>query len=402
MKYKFSFLALSALVLVTGCTNDETTEENLGNAIEFSAVTNSLTRSAATTTNSIGAFKTYAYCTNGSEYTLFMNGVTVTKGTDGKWTTPSTYFWPNAGSLDFYSVAPTDVNITQHSADGTTSYSIDDFEVPYSYSAQKDLIYAVNKGETRSEHETSAVDVNFRHALSQIVFKAKNTNSTLKIQIDGVRIAYVKNKGTYTYSETTTSPNLSTDVSSTSAAVGQGSWALETSKTYYTAGITSKTLTGVAEATDLTTTSDGSYTGSLFLLPQELAAWDVDNDPNNNSLGAIFLVKCRIWGGDGYNTELWPNVSDGTSREVAIPVTINWDEGYKYTYTFVFGEGGGYVPPTPDDPDPDTPVDPDPDPDPDPENPDPSDPVLVPITFTVSVDEFQSAANEDVEMSTNN
>lgn len=401
MKYKFFFMALSAMALATGCSNDETTDLNPGDAITFSAVTNSPTRTTATTTNSISAFKTYAYykaSDAATSYTTFMDGVTVSKE-GSTWSTPSTYFWPNDGSLDFYSVAPTDITVTQTVSGTNYSYSIEDFEVPYLYSSQKDLIYAVNKGETRAAHEASAVEVNFRHALSQIVFKAKNTNEKLKVQIDGVRIAFVKNNGTYTLPVSETATWLEEDVKSTSEATGsQGAWTLDDTKTYYTAGITSYTLNGKVETAVDLTTSDGS----LFLLPQSLTAWDRDNDVNNNKLGAMFLVKCRIWGGDNLDTELWPNAG-GASSEVAIPVEINWLEGYKYTYTFVFGEGSGYVPPTPDpDPtDPEVPEDPDPDPtdpDPDPENP--SEPVLVPITFTVTVDEFQSADNVDVDMKT--
>ena len=44
--------------------------------------------------------------------------------------------------------------------------------------------------------------------------------------------------------------------------------------------------------------------------------------------------------------------------------------GKRYVYTLIFGEGGGFNPENPD-----------------PENPDPE-PVLVPITFDVTVDNF--------------
>lgn len=63
---------------------------------------------------------------------------------------------------------------------------------------------------------------------------------------------------------------------------------------------------------------------------------------------------------------------------------FQWEEGKKYTYTFVFGKGhGGY------DPDPE-------DPDPNPDDPYVPDPVLVPITFEVSVDEFIPVVGEEI------
>ena len=70
-----------------------------------------------------------------------------------------------------------------------------------------------------------------------------------------------------------------------------------------------------------------------------------------------------------------------TTKELAIPVAFDWQQGKKYVYTLVFGEGnGGY--------------DPDPEPDPDPEDPDP---VLVPITFEITVDDFELVDGGDIE-----
>ena len=70
---------------------------------------------------------------------------------------------------------------------------------------------------------------------------------------------------------------------------------------------------------------------------------------------------------------------------VAIPTSdIKWEQGKKYVYTFIFGEGGGYIPP----------VDPE-EPDTDPE--DPGKPVLVPITFQVTVDDFIDGF-QDIDM----
>jgi hypothetical protein len=65
-----------------------------------------------------------------------------------------------------------------------------------------------------------------------------------------------------------------------------------------------------------------------------------------------------------------------------IPVSFDWEPGKKYIYTFVFGEGnGGYE--GGEDPDSPTPG---------------VDPVLTPITYTVTVDDFQKGYDKDVEM----
>lgn len=59
-----------------------------------------------------------------------------------------------------------------------------------------------------------------------------------------------------------------------------------------------------------------------------------------------------------------------TVAETDQPAAQVWKQGKRYVYTLIFGEGGGFNPENPD-----------------PENPDPE-PVLVPITFDVTVDNF--------------
>ncbi|MDO4165316.1 MAG: fimbrillin family protein [Bacteroides sp.] len=383
MKGKLYLLALSAMALVTGCTNDETTEviDNSA-AIKFSAVANSSTRGTATTTSSIDAFKTYAYYDDGasSSTSVFMDGITVSK-VDNKWSTASTYFWPESGSLDFYSISPTAYSITK----GESAYTIDAFTVASEVDNQVDLLYAVNLGETKANHESSAVSINFRHALSQIVFAAKNTNSNLKVEIASVSVVNVQNGGTYTYPTAATTTQLDADNGSTSAVSGsQGSWTLSDDKTNFAVALSSAvSLAGSSTATATALTSSTSK--ALFLLPQTQSAWDVTNDAKNEKGYSYFLISCKIWNVSGTTETLIWSDGNGGYADVAIPVAIAWNEGYKYTYTFIFGQGGGYVPPTPN---------------PDPDDPDqPGDPVLVPVTFDITVDEFQSA-NNDVDMST--
>ena len=55
-------------------------------------------------------------------------------------------------------------------------------------------------------------------------------------------------------------------------------------------------------------------------------------------------------------------------------------QGKKYIYTLIFGEGGGYKP------------------EPDPDDPDKPEPVLVPITFNVTVDAFQDGGSYNIDM----
>lgn len=371
MKKKYLLGALSVFLLAS-CSNDEVTEINQGEAIQFTASAGKAARSVITTTASINNFKVWAY--TGDQ--TYMDGVEVTK-TGDNWSYGNLKYWPQEAAVDFYSVNPTTYTVDANK-------QIVNFAVADEVANQIDLLYAANIGETKADHKNAPVAVNFRHALSQIVFKAKvKEGSNLKVKIDGVRIAQLEWKGTLTYPTATT-------VADATAANTWGTWTntrtAEENKKFYAAGITPQTITA-GQPVALTTAGSGE----LLLMPQTLSPWTVGKD--NTKQDSYFLVDCQIWDGD---VQLWP-INDGTA-EVAIPVSkITWEQGKKYIYTFIFGEGGGYVPPTdpddPTDPDPNDPTDPD-----DPDKPQPGDPVLVGINFTVTVDDFVLGNEIDVNM----
>lgn len=347
-------MALSAMALATGCSNDEVTAVSDSNAIKFSATTGNITRGAVTTTNSIESFKTYAYL-NDDNKTTFMDGVTVSKS-DDTWSTPSIYFWPST-ALNFYSVSPASNTITK-SGD---NYTISNFTVNETVGSQEDLLYAVNAAVSK-DTKSGTVEVNFRHALSQIVFQASNTNDALKVVINGVKIANVLEKGTFTYPTATTT--------STTLETVKGTWETVSGTKTFAAGIKETTMDGKTESAQSLMNEDG--TGALLLIPQTLTAGTV-NTTSPYISNAHFLVSCKIYNKTS-NTLLWP--ATDAYAEVAVPLAeTTWAQGTKYTYTFIFGEGGGY-------------------------NPDDGKPVLVPIKYTVTVDEFTEAEATDATMTT--
>lgn len=372
MKSKYLLVTALSAVALTACNNDEVVEVNQGRGISFQVATEASTRAQATTTNSIDEFKVWGFTDNKT----LMDGVEVTKSS-GTWSYDNVIFWP-ASSVDFYSVSPgnTAVSITN------ASQKIENFTVNDDQSKQVDLLYAVNKGETKDKHKTTPVSINFRHALSQIVFKAKNTNDNLKVIVKGVKIGNIKKAGDFTYpTNSTTTQNTAED--GTIVATTQGQWDNLTTEQTFAAGMSGEvTLEGKVEpALDLTSKEDEVYTGALFMIPQKLTPWDPETTGalNTTNKGVYFLVDCQILSGTNKNIQVWPSDASQTHAEVAIPASeLTWDQGKKYIYTFTFGEGGGYVPGP---------------------NPDP-DPTLIGIDFDVTVDEFINGGEEDIEMET--
>ena len=387
MKSKYLAVALSAVAL-TACNNDEVMEVNQGRGISFQVATEASTRAEATTTNTITEFKVWGF--TGDPAQTLMNGIKVSKA-DGKWSYGDAIFWPES-DVDFYSVSPAE------NCGGTVSITKDEqkitgFTVNTDQTSQVDLLYAVNKGEKKADHEASAVNINFRHALSQIIFKAKNTNSNLKVSIKDVKVVNVVKGGDFTY-PTSSTTTQNTSESGTITAGTQGTWTLLSTGDYKetyaagtnAAGVELETKDEVYDLTTTTGTGDSKvYTGALFLMPQDLEPWNLKGKTGNNG-GSYFLVNCQLKNVSGDDeVQLWPSEADGYDY-VAIPTSdIKWEQGKKYIYTFIFGEGGGYVPP----------VDPE---DPDEEPEDGGDPVLVPITFDVTVDVFINGGEEYIDM----
>ena len=389
MKSKYLAVALSAVAL-TACNNEDVLEVNQGRGISFQVATEASTRAQATTTNTIEKFKVWGF--TGTPTQTLMNGVEVSKS-GGEWSYGDAIFWPES-NVDFYSVSPSE-NIGGTVSISSSEQMITGFTVNTDQTSQVDLLYAVNKGETKDDHAEGSkpVNINFRHALSQIIFKAKNTNSNLKVSSKDVKVVNVVKGGEFTYPKSSTTTQ-NTSESGTITAGTQGSWQLlsgdGSTETYAAgtdaAGVELETKDKVYDLTTTTGTGESKvYTGALFLMPQDLNPWNI-SDKSNNGGGSYFLVNCQLKNVSGDDeVQLWPSEANGYDY-VAIPTSdIKWEQGKKYIYTFIFGEGGGYVPP----------VDPE---DPDEEPEDGGDPVLVPITFDVTVDVFIDGDEEDIDM----
>lgn len=383
MKGKFFFLALSAMALATGCSNDEMTEVNRGDGIDFSVTAGKLTRAAATTTNSIDEFKVWAFTDNKT----YMDGTPVSKE-GNKWTYTGTKFWPET-PVNFFAVSPATpqsgtVSVTNESR------KIEEYVVT---NGKEDLLYAANFSETKADHTASPVSVNFRHALSQIVFKVKKTTtSSINVKVKGIKVDGVANKSSLTWATLFTGDNLSEGTTDTETDGSWGTWTVPTGDTEYTA-------VNLTEAYDVQTTPNYLTTeagnGALFLMPQTLNPWlTLSTDGKASITGAArLLVNCQITD-ELSSIQLWPK-TEGEFGEVAISLSNptsdpnkteddpheRWMQGKKYIYTLIFGEGGGYKP-DPDDPD----------------DPDKPTPVLVPITFTVTVDGFQDGGEYNLNV----
>lgn len=380
-------IVIFALTLVS-CLKDEVIEINrVNDIIKYGVVTNASTRAAD------------IYCNNNLPASFHVwakyDGLTYIEDMDvvrdgSSWSSEKDVYWP-AGKVAFYAHVNAGDKF-RWSLSG--SPVIEDYTVDTDPSKQLDLLYAVKT----QEKGNGTVLLNFRHALSQIVFQAKNTNPGLHIIVKGVKVCNLGNKGTFTY------PNGNTDdtiinhdgngETTTNGDIGNWNSIIGGETDYsisFNEGIPVE-YTSDGSPVSLTSTIDKPSESTLkefngnamLLLPQKTTAWIPEagkGNPNaSTQTGTYFLIDCAIYQNakdvDGNDVRVYLWGSQSATKEVAIPADINWSQGNKYVYTFIFGDGnGGY-------------------------NPDSKDPeeVLFPIEFDVDVDDFIPGTGEDVTM----
>ncbi|MDE5975310.1 MAG: fimbrillin family protein [Muribaculaceae bacterium] len=350
---KQNFIMAAALAcLCASCANDSVIEENrASDEIKFRVFAEGNTRADKVycPSEKVDAFKVFATDAVGN---LIIDGDEIELQGTTYVNTSATRYWPESGKLTFEALLNGDKD-----ADGKVP-----FTVAATAAAQKDLIYAKAEG----QKSDGQVTLNFRHALSQVVFNAKNTNETLTVVVKSVQVGGVNNTGSYTLPEGFTTGQITEDANHNGdeyVTTGRGSWGDTSGYEAYTV-TPSAAITVGANATAI---SGANSKDALMLIPGEYTKWAANGKLSEATTGSYFVVDATITQKVN-DSETAATIWDGS---IAIPADFKWEEGKRYVYTFNFGNGNGGV---------------------DPE--DPTKPVFVPITFDVTVDEFVPANSE--------
>ncbi len=343
MKKTYLFIAAVAAFAFTSCTEDEPIEINNGKAISFRPSLG--TRASEVTNANISDINVTALLGDSP----FFNDLTFSKGEDGFFTSTPEYNWPgDNSSLSFYAYSPSnpggDVSIT------TNSKVMTGFSPASDIASQVDFITATSSG-NKEKNEATGVPLTFDHRLSQIEILAKTDNEAYTFHVSGIRVGEAVSKADFDFSTE--------------------AWTLGTDKAIYTDTYATPIQLGSAP---VSINGDG---GSLMLIPQQLTAWDPENDASNAAKGAYIAIKLQINTVAG--AQVYPFPSEGDCSWAAIPISTNWEPGKKYVYTLDLTHGAGYV---------------------DPKDPDPGKPVLGgPIKFTVTVTDWVES-NQDLSLKT--
>lgn len=328
--------------LLMGCSDEEiaNVETSSRNAIGFNVLSNAAeTRATPTTPSNLTStdFDVFAFTADGTAFmgkndTEFEHDGVKIVYKDGKWdydNASDLRYWPTE-ALDFYAFNPGTVSedmMAFYSWEATKdvqkiSYTCMDEYGSGTTHANYDVMYAMAKGQTK-DMNNGIVKFNFKHILSQVVFKAKTQYDNMQVDIDVIKIHNFKFAGAFTLP---------------AAADGTGSWSssdLAFPHAFTVVKNVNITVNSNTEATDITTNTP------MLNIPQELTAWKVSETATKSKLEAdnakqcYLEIACKIRQSGAY---LLGSASE--YKTIYVPFGDTWEQGKRHIYTLIFG--GGY------------------------------------------------------------
>lgn len=305
-KLRFLYLAgVATLMVASSCSEERTVMGRLSdNSIRLHPhiTGSSSSRAVETDLAKFGSFKVTAFQDGLANY---MENVTYTKAA-GEWSTDDgNFFWPNKGDLYFYAYAPDAPGASGSYEITSSSQKFTNFSPCAKAAEQKDFIYAYAKGSLKG-NGADGMDVTFKHALSEITVAAKNENTNYTIEVSGVKIGNIKNKGTFTFPSCDGDGNDASWITTEDKADYQITWS------------TPVTLGPERSSLDVSNVP-------FMLIPQKM-------QPKDKAIeGTYFalLIKAKVGEKVMYND--WAYIA----------IDTDWQMGKRYDFTFDFSLGAG-------------------------------------------------------------
>ena len=372
-------LAVAAVATVFASCSNEEELANVGksesNAIRFAGISGlSDTRTTPIGTHNLTSTNFDVMAFMSSDKALFMGGKHEVghsdQGVKIVYNTPAwdyddpdkVAYWPTSGDVDFYAVSPAITNdlVQNHyfgydmtSAAKTISYTtVDEYD---SEGTNHDVMYAVTKGCNKENNGTKPVQMNFKHILSQVVFKAKTTSSILEVDVKSVKIYNFVHSGKFTLP---------------AGEPAMSDWKLSpAARGAYTVKLNAANVKTKNAAVNLS-----DMNSPLMLIPQTLTKWSTYSAGTAVSIleadkakECYLEISMKLKQNDSY---LIGSAAEYKTVYVPFDNATGWDPGKRYIYTLIFG--GGYD--------------------------DQGEPILSPITFDAATADWADAAGTDVNI----
>jgi len=235
---KLFFLAAAAIVALAACTKNNIDVDSIeGRVINFNTVAGKATKAPISGTAYLSTYDSFGvfawYLASGDWSTSAANSSAVSYMDDVEvafddtkdiWAPTSTYYWPLEGKLTFIAYSPKAAATAAFSNEGVLTLT--DYTLSTTVADQVDLMYSaiaankdqnesyytdtVNSKDSQAAEGDKGVNIQFKHALAQIIFKAKTADEVydagLSFKIDSI----VVNAASTAASMTVTNP--ATDV----------------------------------------------------------------------------------------------------------------------------------------------------------------------------------------------
>lgn len=397
MKKNLFMTAAAIAALLTGCSTDEeiaNIETSAKNAIGFNIVSNGAETKATIYNNGSTNFDFDVLAFNSTTGDIFMgtnheffghDGVDIYyNGTNWDYKDPNDLaYWPSDRSkLSFYAISPATLGSEQdrynymwniHGPIATEGNKIQCNLVNEYGGAggakNYDLMYATAFNYDKTINNTK-VKLSFKHTLSQVIFKGKTSNASLEADIQSITIKNTKTRGTFSIPT-----DLLENDNHYARSPKASDWELQDFTNFLTAKLTGANVVvnSTTDAIDLSKTDE-----PILVIPQVLTPWSTtpktavskeegDNDKQSYLEIAMKLTQKGqyvIGTKSSYQTVYVPfhNSNDNGTK--------GWEPGKCYIYTLTFG--GGYD--------------------------DQGKPILTPITFEPSVEDWVDASGYNVQL----
>jgi len=328
MKRITKLMVFAGAMLAASCSENEIMEVKQNDQIFFRTEIARQTRATSTTVNTLGAFNITAWKDDPdpSNDAPIIQNAEFTRGTSDvyKASGNTQYYWPKGVDVKFYAYAP-----KAAAGNGLTYSSAKriDVEPLADTDSQVDLLYAANTG-NKVQNAINGVTLNFRHTMSQIQVRVKNSLSDVNFKVTGWKIAGVDGSAYFEFDDASTTNDAASGSQNTLSGI---MWHDNNDNftASYTKTITTRNVTGV-------NSSWGMLTGSAILIPQGAAKATAysGSDPVSNPLnGAYIAIQYQAL--DGEDNELAPAGTWG-----CWPVRFDWLPGFRYIYTIDLAEYG--------------------------------------------------------------
>lgn len=193
-------LAVTAALAITSCSQNEEFEAPSQKAeINFNTA---VTRATAMTTDRFAKFEAYGYAhtdafTTETQSEALVEGL-FEKGSEGKWAAEGEkkFYWPSEGNVTFFAYSPVGETGTVYTVPASSKgYPTITYTVNDNIASQSDFLIAQETGDGTTNKD--GISLGFKHALTQIAFKLKGSDSNVEYSVAKLVLKGIKNVGTY-------------------------------------------------------------------------------------------------------------------------------------------------------------------------------------------------------------